>query len=111
MYWTRLLFEAMEEIHRPISHNPNTRAMLERQGFVDIEEKIVILPLNPWPASPAAKNVGRWYNLGLTLGLQALTLAPLMRTSKRWTKEDVDKLCEDVKREMCSMRIHVYHKM
>lgn len=84
--------------------------MLEQQGFVDIREQIIQLPLNPWPTDFHAKDIGRWYNLGLTQGLEALSLAPLMRV-KHWNRPDVDRLVQDVKREVCSKRIHAYSNM
>jgi hypothetical protein len=84
--------------------------MLEQAGFVEIQEQIIKVPLNPWPIDPYLKDIGRWYNLGLTLGLEALTLGPLTRIS-HWTKEDVDKLISEAKREICSKKFHVYNHM
>jgi hypothetical protein len=84
--------------------------MLERTGFVEIQEQIIKVPLNPWPTDPHLKDIGRWYNLGLTQGLEALTLGPLTRMS-HWTKADVDRLVSDAKREICSKRFHTYCNM
>jgi hypothetical protein len=84
--------------------------MLENQGFVDIKEQVIKIPLNPWPTDPHLKDIGRWYNLGLTQGLEALTLGPLTRVSQ-WSKTDVDKLISEVKREVCSKKYHAYCNM
>ena len=84
--------------------------MLEAQGFVDIHEQVIMIPLNPWHPHPHMKDIGRWYNLGLTQGLEALSLAPLMRI-KGWKREDVDRLLQEVRREVCSKRFHVYCNM
>jgi hypothetical protein len=84
--------------------------MLESSGFVDIQEQVIQVPLNPWPVDPHLKDIGRWYNLGLTQGLEALSLAPLMRI-KNWKRADVDRLVQDVKREICSKRYHAYCNM
>lgn len=84
--------------------------MLERTGFVEIQEQIIKVPLSPWPADPHLKDIGRWYNLGLTQGLEAFTLGPLTRT-KQWTKVEVDALVSHAKKEICSKKFHVYNNM
>lgn len=110
MNWSRLILDATAMNYRPIAYNTETRSMLERLGFVDIQEEVIQVPLNPWPMPPHAKDIGRWYNLGLTQGLEAFSLAPLMRM-KGWKRSDVDAMVQEVKREVCSKRFHVYSNM
>lgn len=109
-HWTRSVLDATARSYRPLAYNEETRSMLERQGFVEIQEQIIKIPLNPWPADPHLQDVGRWYNLGLTQGLEALTMAPLSRMSN-WKLDRIDKLVTDVKREICSKRHHIYSYM
>ncbi|KAH8813337.1 S-adenosyl-L-methionine-dependent methyltransferase [Xylogone sp. PMI_703] len=108
--WGRYLYEATNQAYRPIAYNTETRAMLERQGFVEIQEQVIRVPMNPWPNDPHMKDIGRWYNLGITQGLEALTLGPLTRMSG-WNKADVDRLVADAKRDICSKKYHVYCNM
>lgn len=108
--WSRLLFESTQQAYRPIAYNQNTRQDLHERGFVDIQEKVIRIPLNPWCSDPDEKERARWYNLGLTQGIQALSLAPFYRV-KAWRAEDVNRLVSDVKREICSKKIHVYHNL
>jgi len=108
--WSRLLLDATARAYRPIAYNTETRSMLERSGFVEIQEQVIRVPLNPWPADPHLKDIGRWYNLGLTEGLEALTLGPLTRMSQ-WTPADVNRLIADAKREICSKKYHTYCNM
>lgn len=84
--------------------------MLESQGFVDIREQVIRVPFNPWPSDPQEKAVGRWYNLGITQGLEATSLAPLTRMLG-WKKEQVDGLIAEAKREICQKKYHVYCEM
>ena len=72
-HWTQAVLEATATAYRPMAYNTETRSMLESSGFVDIQEQIIQVPLNPWPKDPHAKDIGRWYNLGLTQGLEALS--------------------------------------
>ncbi|RFU27415.1 hypothetical protein B7463_g8910, partial [Scytalidium lignicola] len=108
--WARYLYEATNLAYRPMAYNTETRAMLERQGFVEIQEQVIKIPMNPWPSDPHMKDIGRWYNLGITQGLEALTIGPLTRMSG-WKKVDVDRVVADAKREICSKKYHVYCNM
>ncbi|KAM3077933.1 Secondary metabolism regulator lae1 [Clarireedia jacksonii] len=108
--WIEKLYEATRSAYRPLAYNSETRAMLERQGFVDIQEQVIKIPLNPWPSDPAQKDIARWYNLALTQGLEAMTLAPMSRVFG-WPKDDVERLVAAVKREICSRKVHVYNNI
>jgi len=63
--------------------------MLEALGFVDISEQVIKVLLNLWPSDPHLSRMGRWYNLGLVRGVEALSLAPFVRMF-HWEKEDVE---------------------
>lgn len=108
--WGNLLSEASERAYKPLAYNTQTRQMLEGQGFVDIAEQIIQIPFNSWPADQRQKEVGRWYNLGLLQGLEAMSLGPLTRMLN-WSKIDVDRLVAEVKKEICSRKFHVYCNM
>jgi hypothetical protein len=84
--------------------------MLEQQGFVEIQEQVIKVPFNPWPTDPHMRDIGRWYNLGLSRGVEALTLGPLTRMSG-WKKSDVDRLVAEVKRDACVRGYHAYCNM
>ncbi|KAH6668356.1 methyltransferase LaeA [Halenospora varia] len=108
--WTRYIQEAMSIQNMPIAYNQDTKLLLEKAGFVDVREQRIMVPYNPWPTDPHLKELGRWYKLGFTQALEALTLAPLTR-NLQWTKTDVDRLIQDTKRELCSERIHAHCNM
>lgn len=108
--WYDWLNDATQRASRPIAYQHNTRQLLEAQGFVDIEESVIRLPLNSWPVDPSLKEIGRWYNLGMSEGLEAMSLGPLTRVY-RWPPADVRRLVHEVKTQMCSKRIHAYNNM
>lgn len=108
--WTKSVLDATAKASRPLAYNTDTRKHLQQQGFVDIEEQIIKVPLNPWPLDPHMKDIGRWYNLAFAQGLEALSLGPLMRI-EGWKRSKVDRLIEDVKRDIYAKRFHVYHEM
>lgn len=108
--WSAALLDATARAYRPLAYNRETGAMLQRQGFVDIQERVIKVPLNPWEKDPHAKDIGRWYNLGLTQGLQALSLGPFTRMLG-WEPAQVEALTAEVKREVCAKKFHFYCNM
>ena len=108
--WWQYLVDATQRVNRPLAYNHWTGHMLQQAGFVDIQETVIRAPLNSWPADPHQKDIGRWYNLGMTEGLEALSLAPLTRVSK-WHLDDVKRIVRDVKKVMCNKKIHAYNNM
>ncbi|KAI9822841.1 MAG: Secondary metabolism regulator lae1 [Phylliscum demangeonii] len=108
--WWRFVADATQRVNRPLAYNHWTRAMLEHAGFVDIQEQVIRAPLNAWPADPHLKDVGRWYNLGLTEGLEAFSLGPLTRVA-RWGVDDVQRIVRDVKKVIGNKKIHAYNHM
>ncbi|QSZ29604.1 hypothetical protein DSL72_004120 [Monilinia vaccinii-corymbosi] len=108
--WIQKIFDATERNHRPLAYNLEIRSLLTKQGFVDIEEEVIKIPLNPWPDDPREKDIARWYNLALTQGLEAMTLAPLVRMSG-WTKDEVTRFIPEVRRDICSRKIRAYNNL
>ena len=97
-------------MNKPLAYNPWTGQMLHRAGFTDIQETIIEAPLSAWEHDQYRKDVGRWYNLGMTEGLEAISLGPLTRVS-HWHLDDVKRIVRDVKKEMCNKKIHAYNNM
>ena len=108
--WCKLVLDTTQRAGQPMAYNPHTRTMLESQGFTEVQEQVIRVPFNAWPADPQAKDIGRWYHLGLTQGLEALTMAPLTR-QLGWNRIDVDRLVAACKQEICLKRIHAYCNM
>lgn len=108
--WHDWLMDATERACKPMAYNTETGAVLAAQGFVDIREEVIKIPINPWEKDPHQKDVGRWYNLGMTQGLEACSMGPFTRIFG-WNREDVTRLTDDVRKEICSRKIHVYHQV
>ena len=110
--WFEWLEDATNRASRSISYPgiAQTRQMLEAQGFVEIQETIIRLPLNSWPSERHPQDVGRWYNMGMCEYLEALSLGPLTRVY-RWPAEDVRRLVGEVKFAMCNKKIHAYNNL
>jgi 2-polyprenyl-3-methyl-5-hydroxy-6-metoxy-1,4-benzoquinol methylase len=109
--WYGWLADATHRVSRPIAYEHRTRQLLQQAGFIDIQETVIRVPYNTWPNDPHQKDIGRWYNLGLTEGLEALTFAPLTRVYQWDLNAHVRPVLEGVRREICNRKIHAYNNI
>lgn len=108
--WQNYLLESTERSGKPLRYDSRTGLLLKEAGFVDIQEIVHKLPLSPWHSDPYLKDCGRWYNLGLSEGLEAFTLGPMTRVMG-WSAEEVNNLLVPVQKDINSKQIHAYHNM
>ncbi|KAI0178909.1 methyltransferase LaeA [Hypoxylon sp. FL1284] len=108
--WAVELTEAMDRAGRPITANTNTVSMLQRLGYVDVEQVTKRIPFNSWPADEPEHSIGAWFNLGLIQGLQALSIAPLTRMNG-YDPEQVADLCNRARKELCSRGMRTFCTM
>ncbi|GJD02956.1 methyltransferase [Colletotrichum higginsianum] len=107
--WGNTLQRAMQTYRQPIDIF-DTRAELHAAGFTNITEEVVKLPINPWSTDAFEQEIGRWFNLGLTHGFEALTLAPFVQI-EGWPTHQVERLVEDLKMDICRLHVHAYCRM
>lgn len=105
--WYQDLTNAYARMRQPIAMDPNTHAMLEHVGFVDITHQEIKAPFNSWPPSGHDQEIGKWLNLVITQGLHAMTYAPFTRILG-YAKDEVDAMLEEVKMEVCDRNLHTY---
>ena len=99
---------AMDTAGRPMRLDSHRiKQQMRQAGLEDPQEQVIKVPINGWPEEPHDREIGRWFNLGLTQGLEALTLGPLTRVL-RYSPEDVKDLVGRVKEEIRSRKIHAY---
>lgn len=108
--WQQLLLDTTERTGKPLRYERRTRDILKEAGFVDIQEIVIRVPINSWPADPDQKEHGRWYQLVGIEGLEALSLGPLTRV-QNWTAEQVKNLLGPVKRDIMNKNIHGYNNV
>ncbi|KAI1317209.1 methyltransferase LaeA [Xylariaceae sp. FL0255] len=105
--WSDKLQEGFDRAGMPLDLAMNREDLMRHAGFVDIEHREVIVPLNRWPATEELRNIARWFHLGFTQGLEALTLKPLIQ----WLdipEQDVRDLIDRVKNDSCRRQLRPY---
>ncbi|KAJ0286754.1 hypothetical protein COL940_002896 [Colletotrichum noveboracense] len=110
--WGVVLSQAMRRFGAPIDIF-DTKAALESMGFTNFSQQVINLPINPWVRPDEhEEELGRWFNLGLTHGLQAMTMAPFTRYAPEpWTANQVNQFVEVLKQELCRLSVHAYCRM
>jgi hypothetical protein len=111
VHWYNYIRDATARVERPIAYNQDTRQLLENAGFIDIHEEVIRAPYNSWPNDPHQKEIGRWYNLGLTEGLEALSFGPLARVNRWDVDQHIRPFLEGVRQQICNRKIHAYNNM
>ena len=100
--------DAMDGFGRPMRVDGSlTKQRMRDAGLVDVNEETLKVAVNGWPTSLRDREIGRWLNLGLSQGLQALTLAPLYRGHGK-TPAEINALIDEVNAEMRSLKVHAY---
>ncbi|KAK1779966.1 S-adenosyl-L-methionine-dependent methyltransferase [Copromyces sp. CBS 386.78] len=106
--WAQALMVAMERAGRPMTLDSHRiKQQMRQAGLEDPEEQVIRVPINGWPEDAHEREIGRWFNLGLTQGLEALTLGPFTR-ELGYTLDDARDLIGRVKEEIRSRKIRAY---
>lgn len=79
-------------------------------GFVDIQVKMFMWPVNTWPKDRFMKELGRWNQVNIAEGLEGFCLALLTR-ALGWRKDEVDILVAKTTTDLRNKKIHAYFPM
>ncbi|KAF5633323.1 demethylmenaquinone methyltransferase [Fusarium tjaetaba] len=109
--WGRIFIQASEKIGNSFTvvDDKVQRPALEEAGFVDIHEWEFKCPLNPWPADPKLKEIGRFGEVFLTQDTEGfVTLAANLLG---WSMEEVHVYIAKFRREVRNRKHHVYIRL
>ncbi|KAI1045359.1 hypothetical protein LB505_013552 [Fusarium chuoi] len=106
--WAELFLDGMDRFNRSVRVTPQEhRQMLEATGFTDVRQEVIKAYVCPWSADRNEREIARWFNIGLSHSLEAMSLKPLIE-KLGYEAEEVRELCERAKRETCVLRYHTY---
>lgn len=107
--WSRAIDEASMQANRPMRIATRLKKWYIEEGFVDVQEHVVKLPIGTWPKDPALKALGSWWKENLLVGLQGFSLALLSRVLG-WSKNQIEVYLVDVRKSMHDRDVHAYHE-
>lgn len=87
--WSEHIEDAAKDIGRPLRTADKLKRWYIEAGFVDVQEKVIKLPINSWPRNKKLKMLGRWWAENLLIGLQGFSLALLSRVYG-WSKDEIE---------------------
>jgi metalloendopeptidase OMA1, mitochondrial len=87
--WMSLLDEAAMRADRPLRIATRLKRWYQEAGFVDVQERIFKMPLNPWARDKHLKILGKMSEDNWLSALQGLSLAHFSRTLS-WSKDEIE---------------------
>ena len=114
LQWYRYIKDATMRVERKIDYPHTNKELLARQGFVDIQEEVIRLPLREWPTdrptSDYERELGRWWGTAFHDGLEALSLWPFSKIFN-WSLEDIGRFIRDVRIDLRDKRFLIYNNL
>ncbi|KAI9834988.1 MAG: hypothetical protein M1819_002711 [Sarea resinae] len=107
--WTRYVDDASMAYGRPLRIANKLKRWYEEAGFVDVQERIIKVPLGSWPKDERLKSIGILSRSNFLDGLQAMSLAPFTR-ALGWSKNELEVYLVGVRRSLMDRSVHAYHK-
>ncbi|KAK3349258.1 S-adenosyl-L-methionine-dependent methyltransferase [Lasiosphaeria hispida] len=105
--WARLLDRAgaLKNHPRHVAHK--MVQWYKEVGFVDVQQRLLKMPIGCWPENHRMKEIGRFWQLCLELGLESLSLR-LLNETFGWGLSEMTGLLGRVKQDIRNRSIHAY---
>jgi ubiquinone/menaquinone biosynthesis C-methylase UbiE len=89
LMWNKDLDEAAMRADRPMRIANKMKRWYEQAGFVDVQERVFKLPVNPWPRDKHLKTLGRMQEDNWLAGLAGISMALFSRVFS-WSKTEIE---------------------
>ncbi|PWY70970.1 hypothetical protein BO70DRAFT_389714 [Aspergillus heteromorphus CBS 117.55] len=75
-------------------------------GFVDVQERVVKVPVNPWPGDSHLKMIGSWSETNIMEAVAGWSYKPLSILG--WSKPEIEVFLVDVRKSVQNREVHAY---
>ncbi|KAK8122128.1 hypothetical protein PG984_010798 [Apiospora sp. TS-2023a] len=101
--------EGAARIGRDAKLVPRLKEWLAEAGFVDVVEKRILCPNNPWPSSPEDKLIGRYTQKSVLDSMEAASvkIGPIVGM----TPEQTNEMMAEARKEMMDETLRAYYTM
>lgn len=82
--WWEHVAKGLAVFGRDLAAVLKTPQLLKDAGFVNIEERVVKLPIGPWAKDKKLRTAGLYLRASIEDGLDGLSLGPLVRGKSIW---------------------------
>ncbi|KAF2143841.1 uncharacterized protein K452DRAFT_325742 [Aplosporella prunicola CBS 121167] len=83
------------------------RELMEKAGFVDIQETHIKFPLGTWPKGEKEKKMGALFGKDISENVSGIS-TKIFAHGLGWSKEQVDEFVPKMQAEIASNRVHAY---
>jgi len=107
--WAEVILGTIEgeNIGRDCSPGLNLKKWAEEVGFINVNQKVIKIPIGPWAKDPLLKELGMINLAQLLDGLEGLSLKPLIAAG--YTEAETFALVAKVRSELKSKAFHSYY--
>ncbi|KAL5404688.1 hypothetical protein PMIN03_008957 [Paraphaeosphaeria minitans] len=105
--WQQLCNDAAAKFGKEIKVGHTLKERLLGAGFVDVHEKVVKVPLGPWPKDPKMKEIGRYQREHMSIGIEPYTLGFLGKVMG-WSETECKIMIAKVREEVRDKSLHLY---
>ncbi|PGG95279.1 hypothetical protein AJ79_10145 [Helicocarpus griseus UAMH5409] len=102
------LAAASDKIGLNMDPAPSLKGWVEDAGFINVEQKILRLPIGTWPKNKRLKLIGAMMASHYIEGVEAFTLIPFTEVLG-WSTAEVDELNAQVRDAVQTKGIHAMH--
>ncbi|CAG8951124.1 hypothetical protein HYFRA_00006522 [Hymenoscyphus fraxineus] len=108
--WNKYLDDAAMAADRPMRIGNKMKRWYQQAGFVDVQEKVYKLPVNPWPRDPHLKTLGKMQEANWLAGLNAISMGLFSRVFG-WNKTEIEVYLVNVRKSISNKRVHAYNRV
>lgn len=106
-HWQDLCNEAAVKFKKDIRAGSTLKERIIEAGFVDVHEKVVKIPIGPWPKDPKMKEIGRYQREHVAMGIEPYTLGFIGKVLG-WSEAECRVLIAKVVGDVRNRAVHMY---
>ncbi|KAM0164993.1 hypothetical protein ACHAPG_000242 [Botrytis cinerea] len=108
--WIGFVEKAATKAGRSMNIAKNLKSWYEAAGFVDVQEKVFILPVNPWSKDKHLHKLGEMSEENWLACLSSFSMALFSRILK-WKQEQIEVYLVNVRKSIPNQNFHAYNKI
>lgn len=105
--WLHEMRVAAEDFQRPAILGSTLKEVFESVGFVDVQQLIFKMPMNPWPKDERLKEIGRMWGENFSQGLNGFSIQLMNKVFGR-TPAEIELSLVKIREELADPRVHAY---
>ncbi|KAF7870316.1 hypothetical protein EAF04_004062 [Stromatinia cepivora] len=108
--WIGYVDKAATKAGRSMNIASSLKTWYEAAGFVDVQEKIYKLPVNPWSEDKHLQKLGQMSEENWLACLSSFSMALFSRILA-WKQEQIEVYLVNVRKSIPNRSVHAYHKI